>query len=399
MQANASGVLSGSFTIPAGIPAGAKNVVFTGAGGSKGQATFIGQGTTQIDTRQLVTTVTTWRYDPLAETFMLDAAQQIAGIDLWFTAKGSTPVEVQIRETIGGVPSQTILASVRKQPVDIVLGGAPTVCDFPRPISLAGGTEYAIVVMCNDAITACSIAALGQWDAAAGKWVTAQPYQVGVLLSSSNASSWTPHQDRDLTFRLRKAVFTQTTRTIALGSVAVTNVSDMVVRANVENPSGVTRCDFQLTLPDGTVMLVAAEQPIHLAANITGTVLLSAILTGTATESPTLLGDVQLVTGTVSSTATYISRAITGGTGVRVKVIYEATLPSGSSVVVAYQSSDVLGTWTTVPQTASLMMGNGNIEMTHELAGITATAINIRLSLTGTTAARPIITNLRFMTV
>ena len=97
--------------------------------------------------------------------------------------------------------------------------------------------------------------------------------------------------------------------------------------------------------------------------------------------------------------ATYISRAIKCGAGVRVKVVYDATIPSGATVVAHYQSSDVLGTWVLLPQTATLLLDNGAVEVTHELAGITATMVNIRLTMTGTTAARPIIKNLRFMTV
>lgn len=54
------------------------------------------------------------------------------------------------------------------------------------------------------------MAELGKYDAVHERWVTSQPYQVGVLLSSSNASTWTPHQDRDLTFRLLGARFTAT---------------------------------------------------------------------------------------------------------------------------------------------------------------------------------------------
>lgn len=54
--------------------------------------------------------------------------------------------------------------------------------------------EYAVVVLCDDATTALYVAELGKQDPTRG-YVTSQPYQVGVLLSSSNASTWTAHQD------------------------------------------------------------------------------------------------------------------------------------------------------------------------------------------------------------
>ena len=44
VSANSSGVVTGKFTIPAGLPAGAKRVSLAGAGGSKGDAVFVGSG-------------------------------------------------------------------------------------------------------------------------------------------------------------------------------------------------------------------------------------------------------------------------------------------------------------------------------------------------------------------
>ncbi len=83
--------------------------------------------------------------------------------------------------------------------------------------ALQANREYALVILCDDAETALAIAELGKFDAARERWVTAQPYQVGVLLSSSNASTWTAHQDADLTFELLAADYTESTRLIELG--------------------------------------------------------------------------------------------------------------------------------------------------------------------------------------
>lgn len=47
----------------------------------------MGQGTLEVTTLRQVQTVTNTNIDPLAQTFMLDKAVQLAGVDLWFTAR------------------------------------------------------------------------------------------------------------------------------------------------------------------------------------------------------------------------------------------------------------------------------------------------------------------------
>ena len=75
--ANASGVLSGKFLIPAGIPAGAKTVRAATASGAAAVAGFTGRGRITTEQRRNVTTVTeNWFFfgvDPLAQTFTLSS--------------------------------------------------------------------------------------------------------------------------------------------------------------------------------------------------------------------------------------------------------------------------------------------------------------------------------------
>lgn len=398
LQANASGVVSGKFTIPANVPAGSKNVVFSGAGGSEASATFIGQGIERIETRRLNTEVTQRRIDPLAETFTLSESRQIAHAELWFTAKGSSSVEVQIRETSNGVPTATILATARLAPASILTNGSPTRFTFPVPVYLEAGAEYALVVMCNDAVAACATAELGKWDEANQYWVTEQPYQVGVLLSSSNASTWTPHQDRDLAFRLIAAAFTETTKTIALGTVTVTGATDIAVRANVENPSSATDCQFRLTFPDSSVLIVAVDQNVQLPSPVTGDIAVAAIMSGTAKASPVLHRDVQVVWGAVGNSGSYVSRAIPGGTSVKVRVIVEVSLPGTSSIAVSAKGT-ADGSWSALNSIASQVMQDGWIELTYESAAMTKPLVHSKLELSGTAQYRPQARNLRMIVV
>lgn len=189
LNANSAGLLAGKFTIPAAVPAGSKRVRFVGAGGSRGEAVFIGQGELQTDTRQQITRITASSGGRTPARWRRPSPQrrhQVGGVDLWFTAKGTSPVVVQVRETTAGVPNKTVLAETRLQPAAIALRMHRI--QFPAPVQLLSGSEYALVVLCDDADTSLAIAELGKWDNTAGRWVTSQPYQVGVLLSSSNAA-------------------------------------------------------------------------------------------------------------------------------------------------------------------------------------------------------------------
>ena len=90
---------------------------------------------------------------------------------------------------------------------------------------------------------------LGGFDAHAQTWITSQPYQVGVLLSSSNASTWTAHQDKDLAFRLLEAEFTPGVQALELGAAEVAGATDLLLLALAETPSAATRVEYALSLP------------------------------------------------------------------------------------------------------------------------------------------------------
>lgn len=266
---------------------------------------------------------------------------------------------------------------------------------FTAPVLLLGGVEYAMVVLCNDAVGSLAIAELSKFDNAAQKWITEQPYTVGVLLSSSNGSTWTAHQDRDLTFAIQSAAFTETTHTVALGTVAVVNATDLMLMAYSERPASITNVKYTLTLPSGTVLAVDDGQPVQLTAAITGNVTISATLTGSADASPILYPGIQLVYGNMSGVGNYITRAIPAGSSARIKVIYEAIIPSGAGVTVIYKGIDGGDTWAAVTALSNRPVDDGFTEFTHQITGVNETAIQVQLIETGTPSARPRVRDLR----
>lgn len=431
LVANAAGELSGTFVVPANVPAGARVVEFLGPLKSKGSQTFFGQGTAILRTQQQVTTenwalsypapintggavfgpsgtgstptqissqCSKWLYDgyfdPLAQTFMLDSLTQCAGVDLRFTAKGG-PVVVQIRETENGVPSQAVVIEQRVV-ADAIQLGADTRITW-APTLLQARREYALVVLCDDATTALAVAELGKQDPTSG-YVTSQPYQVGVLLSSSNASTWTPHQDRDMYFRILGAQYTEAERVIELGEVDLVAATDLMVMGFAERPSAAANLLFEVEFPaamGSEVVRLTDGQVIWLAAPYTGKVKLRARISGDTQLAAVLQNGIQLVAGTVQNTGTYISRTVAASADCRIKVVYEGDLPGGSAVTVHVQGTQAGAPWVLVPYLSASTSTAGVRQITHQLEHFNGgEGARIRLTLTGSTTARPQVRNL-----
>ncbi len=338
-----------------------------------------------------------WSYtkgaiDPLAQTFTLSVPRQVVGADLWFTACGG-PVRVDLRSVTAGVPDAGVIATANIPQSGINVGGETRVI-FDAPAMLSADAEYALVVMANDGTTALAVAELGEWDPVAAHYVTEQPYTVGVLLSSSNTSTWTPHQDKDMAFRLLSANYTDQEREIQLGTVDVDDVTDLMLMSYAASPASSTRCDYSLTLPDGTRVSVEDGQAVRLPGPVTGGVGISARLHGTDTTSPVLFPDTQLAYGKVRSTDDYISRAIPAGQAARVRVIFDANLPPGAGVSVSVSGDDI-DAWQPVPYQSSMQLGDGWAELSYELASIDAIAVRVKLVLSGSSGARPRLRNQR----
>lgn len=401
ITADNKGTLSGKFTIPADIPAGTKLVRFEGQGGSRAEAHFVGLGTEITNVMQQVTTRTTsyYQYDPLAQTFRVDENMQLAGVDVWFTAKGGA-VTLQLRETANGYPSRLVLAQARIEPEHIVVsGGGHTRLLFEAPAFVVAGTEYALVLLCDDAQTSLAIAELGKFDALAQRYVTSQPYQVGVLLSSSNASTWTAHQDRDLAFRLLRANFSATSELVALGSVQVQGITDFMLTGLALEPGAATRVEYRVTLPDAThtELSLADGQPVRLAAPLTGSVSIAARLTGSAQLSPVLWAGAQFIAGTAAQSADYVSRAVPAVGGTKTRVIVDAVIPSGAQLGV--QLAQNAGSFAAMIAGSSTALGEGWREYNFESSISNADTVTVKLVLSGTSQARPRVKNLRVMVV
>lgn len=385
--ANSEGVIQGNFTVPANVPAGQKLVEFIGRGGSYGAATYFGQGTLIVERWTQTHYYCYWGFDPLAQTFTLTEGRYATGVDLKFAAIGDTTkdVLVQIRETDNGVPTRQVLAAGKIRGQDLTTANVYTRCNFDAPIFLEKDTEYAIVVLTDDANHAVRIAQLGKFDSLNQKWVTAQPYTVGVLLSSSNASTWTPHQDMDLTFRLVGAQFTSNTRVIDMGTISVTNASHIAGLVPLNLPSGDNEVIVKYTRPSGDVIELPPGLPAPLDQTYTGQFAVTVQIKGTAAESPIVFPGMQTIVGTTGATGTYVSRQFTKATGgTKLKVIYQARTPGASTVTPQYESA--ANTFTGMTLAKAEQIGDNWVEYTYEAANLlslAATRVKLNMSSSG----------------
>lgn len=398
ISANSNGVLTGTFTVPANVPAGTKLVEFIGQGGSYGAGQYTGRGELLVQRWNRVTTRAR-RVDPLAQTFTLIRGRHVTAVDITFTAKGGNdPVQVQIRETDNGIPTQTVLADATIPASAINTAAAWVRATFGTPVWLEGDREYAIVVLTNDANHAVAIAELGKFDSGAQRWVTSQPYTVGVMLSSSNASTWTPHQEKDLRFRLIGAAFSSNSRTVALGTVSASNISDLLAVAPLDRPSAATNLMLRFTRPSGVKYELQPGQSIALDSRVTDTLTAEAVLSGNSLESPVLYPGALSVLGNLDESAVYVTRQIPAGTSKTIKVIFDALIPGSAAVAVAYETATA-GVFTTLTSPAAVQLGDGLVEYSYSSGSVTVANTRIRLTLTGNTANRPRVRNLRVVVV
>ena len=159
------------------------------------------------------------RRDPVAQTFMIGNEPTgifLSSVDIYFQAKDpNLPVELSIVSVENGIPTQKTIpfSKVTKLPAAVTPSAdASTECKFmfDTPVYLQPGVEYAIVLLSNSAryrvwhaeVGGTNVVPSGQEAETINKNVN-----MGVLLKSQNASTWTPDQNKDLKFTLNRAEF------------------------------------------------------------------------------------------------------------------------------------------------------------------------------------------------
>ena len=154
--------------------------------------------------------------DPLAQTIMVDEPGGIfaTSLTLYFkTADPDIPVTVYLVPTDNGIPTSTVIPFSKVtqlvDPENDVSDDASVPKDFvfDSPVHLQQGVEYAIIIVSMSDIPQVWVSEVGELDVTEpSQKITKQPY-AGSFFTSQNASTWTPYQDKDLKFVMKRAEF------------------------------------------------------------------------------------------------------------------------------------------------------------------------------------------------
>ena len=173
------------------------------------------------ESRNLLVNERVVRRDPVAQTFMIGnepTGIMLSSVDIFFQAKDpNLPVELSIVSVENGIPTQNTVpfSKVIKPTGNVNVSEADaslaTNFMFDTPIYLQPGVEYAIVLLSNSARYRVWHAEVGGTDVGTNNEKINKNVNLGVLLKSQNASTWTPDQNKDLKFKLNRAEFDTTT--------------------------------------------------------------------------------------------------------------------------------------------------------------------------------------------
>lgn len=408
LVADAEGIIEGSFTIPSGVTAGRKSILAVGGSGTRCSAIFTGQGTLVITSLQRVTTVerfqvnpvprdnNVWQEgedagmtDPQAESIVFSRSGHLTSVDITICNVGdpNEPVILEIVTIDNGFPTTEVLAQTEISMVGVLVGQKIKL-DLGVPLYRPGNDMFAYVVKTNDPDHSISIADRGGFDASRQEWVAAQPYTLGTRFSSSNAVSWTVHQDSDITCVVNRAVFGPTSKRVELGTYNVSDVSDIIVGADVFLPNGSAEALFELTFGDDDPINVRPNQPLERDSFFTGELKVALILTGTEDVSPIVQRDVVLMLGTLQTEGTYIGNAFPVGGNKTIDAGGSVLIPNGSTVKYEVDAAD--DNWIELDQVSQTAIDRGYFEREYEKTGLTLNPNGrLKITLTGTPAARP----------
>jgi hypothetical protein len=273
-----------------------------------------------------------------------------------------------------GNPDRSLL-EIRLDKEDIVLGQWQQI-DFPRPYHIGKNSDHAIQLGSPDAGHKIAIAEIGKRDHAAAQIVTEQA-DGGVLMLSPNDVTWTAIPEKDMTLQIIARQYTANELIIPAGTLTLDGETHLACVAPVEQPEG-TVVAFRLTRADGSAFWMQDGSSVELGEAYTGDLTVEAVLRGDETVSPIWTPQVTFVKGKRQASGDYVTRAMTAGTNVRIRIIYESNSVNGSSVVAEVLAGASVLETTLISATPA---ASGFYEYVHEVTGVTETLVRGKLTL------------------
>lgn len=375
IRADDKGRVKGTFTIPSGVRCGNREVTLKN-GVSTSSATYSAHGRKKTVQDIIIRTrVTVNLVDPLAQSFAYDENRIISSLGLYFASKGdkNSNVTIQIRE-VGdqGFPTKLIYAETVLNATEIKTSNNASVetrVYFDDPVMIEGGKEYAIVVITESDDYTMWIGTRTQPKIdKPSETISGNPYVEGVLFSSSNASSWTIHQNSDMKFGIYTARFNDNA-TIEFEELEDVEADRIVLMSTYLTPEN-TGCLWEAKIifdsdsMDTTFDMLEWEplanyQDIDLL-QLARKIKLRATFKSNRYVSPLMsVSDLTFTTFLTEMTGSYIARAIDMSEAPYnyLRFIYEAFTPRGAKVIPRY-STDNGKTWKTFKASPKTQVSN-----------------------------------------
>lgn len=218
-------------------------------------------------------------------------------------------VRITFLETYTGQPDLTTALYSQTIPKGTIVTNSEFYkVKFNNALFLLGGKEYAFIVETVSQLLKCRVAKLGGKDIKTKYFISSQPYPEGVLLSSSNKSTWTAHQNHDMTFILHSATFMpkrelkfKITELLNDDTINFTNATDFMLMATENYQNSFGKIDYVLEVETGNGVQKFNVNPfekIKFDTPLTGVpTLVIKLYTSNENFTPTLLRDIQVGVG------------------------------------------------------------------------------------------------------
>ena len=398
VRPDVEGNLEASFTVPANVPCGTVEVKLFD-GNLEGTAQYRATGRERViqETILITRTVTTY-IDPLAQTFVLSDTRILTGVDLYFANKDSHSATVQVRNVEVGMPGKLLYTEtvIPSEKINTSTDGtAVTHVTFPNVVQCEKDTEYCIVVLTDSPKLSMFIAKLGDKNLDGSKYITTNPYTTGVLLSSSNASTWTPHQDMDLKFAIYGAVF-ESRGELNFSEVTTNNADRLLYTIDILNGIS-SQAVVYSNINNSGFNLVEPWEFYELDTHAKSCNVRIAMSTIDTNQSPMINKDSLGIVSFISeNSACYVSKNIILETECQeIKVLLNTSSHSDNVVKVWYATDGIGQDWVelTEPTSKTVDLRTKQLEFVKDSLSIKNFRVKVEISTTNT-CSRPFISKL-----
>ena len=353
--------------------------------------------------------------DPLSQTFYVDNKSNpeglfIKSVELFFSEKDSVlPVTVQIRPTISGYPSPSVVlpfSTVTLLSASVTADSVTpyaTTFTFSSPVFLEPG-EYAICISTNSQKYSLYAAdsgynALASGDSTGGRVGNNQ--LVGTLYTSTSMGLSVAENSTDLMFNINRCVF-DTSASSRFTANLTNNTTKQILKFSSPEviPAG---CGISRQFTGSTSLAFKNNENIYMTSTSLTAFNLQYTFNGTGFVSPVVDTQAMYATGiamrvAIVSPSQYISRivAVDAVNSNGLAVFVDTNTPSGSSLEVYYRVATAgeaqiqTKTWNQLTRSVSAPVSGSDLDYSTGTYGITLgtafSAYQIKISLASTAA-------------